>query len=264
MYLKKTAIIDGDILMYRICFTVDPYAELRTVKSHCDTYMKSLLEKVSCNQYIALLGIHGSNNTKYDIFPEYKRGRPVDKPPHWMNVMNYLISKWGFTCISGCEVDDAVRFCYETTPASEQAVIVSSDKDLLQIPGNHFVMGVSRKGKIVRKDEVRKVQNIEGERKFYQMMLTGDMTDNVRGIYGIGPKTAERMLAPATEVVEFRYIVMDQYKRAFREEWEEKFAITETLLRVNGDYARVVGFERPRPVPYKISGEQEYSTDQGY
>jgi 5'-3' exonuclease len=250
--------------MYRICFTVDPYAELRIVKSHCDVYMKSLLDRVGCNQYIALLGIHGSNNTKYDIFPEYKRGRPTDKPPHWNLVMNYLVSKWGFTCISGCEVDDAVRFCYETTPAGEESVIVSSDKDLLQIPGNHFVMGVSRKGKIVRKDEVRKVQKIEGERKFYQMMLTGDMTDNVRGIYGIGPKTAERILALAANPLEMRLEVMAQYKQAFGEDWETKFAINETLLRVNGDYAREVGFERPRTVSYKVSEQQEYSTDQGY
>lgn len=250
---KLTAIIDGDILMYRICFTVDPDAELYVVKNHCNQYMKSLLDRVGCSHYIAILGIHGSNNTKYNIFPEYKRGRPTDKPPHWNVVMNYLISEWGFTCISGCEVDDAVRYCYEQTPAGEQAIIVSADKDLLQIPGNHFVMGVMRKGKIVREDKTIQISHLEGERKFYQMMLTGDMTDNVKGIYGIGPKKAEKILESTSNPAEMRFVTIAQYMKAYESEieWMTQFAINETLLRVNGQYAREVGFERPEPVFYK-------------
>lgn len=245
------AIIDGDILMYRICFTTDPDAELYAIKKHCDTYMKSLLDRVGCSHYVALLGIHGSNNTKYDIFPEYKKGRPLNKPPHWNIVMNYLTSKWGFVPVSGCEVDDAVRFCYEETPSSEKAIIVSSDKDLLQIPGNHFIMGVMRKGKIARQDEIREVSFIEGERTFYKMMLTGDITDNVKGIDGIGPKKAEKLLAAATTTLEMMLIVQFQYQQAFGEDWKTRIAVTATLLRVNSDYASDVGFERPNPIFYK-------------
>jgi hypothetical protein len=242
--------------MYRICYTVDPLADLRVVKNHVNAYLRNLLERSGCSHYIGILGIHGGNNIKYNIFPEYKRGRPTEKPPHWNVVMNYMISEWGFVPISGCETDDALAYCSLHRQAGEDCVIISSDKDLLQIPGRHFVMGVMRKGKVVREDKVKMISFLDSERQFYTQMLTGDIVDNVKTIYGIGPKTAEKLLTYCVDNVQMRETVINEYKKAFGDEWNTKFAVAETLLRVNPEYAEVVGFERPKPIFFKDT--QEY------
>jgi DNA polymerase-1 len=247
-------IIDGDILMYRICWTVDPDALLYVIKHRVDEYMTALLDKVGVDSYIGILGIHGSNNIKYDIAPDYKRGRPADKPPHWNVVMNYLITKWGFVCVSGCETDDAIRLCVDESEKLHP-IVISADKDLLQIPGDHFVMGVTRKGVVVKEDKFLVIDGQEAERRFYTQMLTGDSVDNVKGIKGIGPKTAEKILEQWTLTPTLREAVIEEYKKVFGETWNTYFMVNETLLRVNSDYARAVGFVCPTPIAYK----QQYS-----
>lgn len=246
-----TAIVDGDILLYRICFSIDPDATLYLVKSHCDQYLKNLFSKVGCTHYIGIIGIHGSNNPKYKIAPDYKRGRPTEKPPHWNTVVNYLISKWGFTPISGCETDDAVALCAERL---DNTIVVSSDKDLLQIPGKHFVMGVMRKGKIVREDKIINVTDEQARKQFYIQMLTGDVVDNVSAIYGIGPKKAEKLLDGKIDMEE---VLIEQYKKAFGDSGTIKLAINANLLSVDSVFAIQAGFEVPKPIEYK-STEPEY------
>ena len=248
-----TAIVDGDIILYRICFTVDPEAELYVVKSHCDKYIESLFQRVGNTHYIGIIGIHGSNNPKYIVAPDYKRGRPTDKPPHWNTVMNYLMSKYGFVAISGCETDDAVALCASEI---ENSIVVSSDKDLLQIEGEHFVMGVMRKGKIVREDKRITVTYEDSIRNYYTQMLTGDVVDNVTAIYGIGPKKAEKLLKDCKIQPEMAVVVLDQYRKAFGPNWEEKYMMNAVLLQVNPKYADNAGFVVPEPIEYKIDIEE--------
>jgi hypothetical protein len=242
------AIVDGDILLYRICFSIDPEAELYVVKAHCDQYLNNLFMKVGCTAYIGIIGIHGSNNPKYSIAPDYKRGRPTDKPPHWNTVINYLISKWGFSPISGCETDDAIDLCASRI---ENHIVVSSDKDLLQIPGKHFIMGVMRKGKVVREDKTVNITKEQAKKQFYTQMLTGDTVDNVSAIYGIGPKKAEKLLDSDS----MDKVVIEQYKKAFGENWQIKLGVNAALLGINGDFAWDAGFVVPKPVEYRFIEE---------
>lgn len=241
-------LLDGDVIMYRICFTINPEAELYTVQRHIDAYMNSLLTNVGCTHYIGIIGIHGGSNIKYLIFPDYKRGRPLDKPPHWNIVMNYLVTKWKFVTVSACETDDALRYCAERT---SNYIIVSSDKDLLQIPGDHYIMGVTRKGKIVRENEARHVSVIEGHRNFYKQMLTGDIVDNVKACPGIGPKKAAKLLDCITDTRSMAAIVKSEYDRLYKEDSITKFNMNALLLSVNGDNAELVGFTYPTVNAFK-------------
>lgn len=249
------AVIDGDIIMYRICFTVDPTAQVYEVTQFVKTYMTNLLNKVGSDSYIGILGIHGSNNNKYDIFPEYKRGRPTEKPPHWNIVMNILISQWGFTCISGCETDDAIKACVDKY---KDCIVVSSDKDLLQIPGKHFRLGITRKGVVVKEDEFREVSKQEAMIYYYRQLLTGDSVDNVKGIDGIGPKTAMKMIPDdITSAHEAHTIVKKAYLTKDPEQGLLKLDINIILLSVNGGYAYEVGFDPPKPISWDLPQQDE-------
>jgi 5'-3' exonuclease len=67
----------------------------------------------------------------------------------------------------------------------ESSIICSIDKDLLQVPGKHY--------NIVKK-EFYEIDEETGFRNFYTQLLTGDTSDNIKGIAGIGPVKAKKAL----------------------------------------------------------------------
>ena len=86
-------------------------------------------------------------------------------------------------------------------------IICSIDKDLKQIPGIHYdyyqmklkdengEYMVDEFGQFVKvRKGFRYVTESEAEMMQFTMMLTGDVSDNVKGIHGIGQKKAEKLL----------------------------------------------------------------------
>jgi 5'-3' exonuclease len=65
------------------------------------------------------------------------------------------------------------------------SIICTIDKDLDQIPGQHY--------NFVRKEKYN-VSEDEGNRFFFYQLLVGDPTDGIKGVPGIGPKKATRLL----------------------------------------------------------------------
>ena len=84
----------------------------------------------------------------------------------------------------GCEADDMLGCCQ-----GEDTIICSIDKDLLQIPGQHYNFV---------KDEYTTISEYDGLRNIYKQALIGDRSDNVIGINGIGPVKAERAFSGCT------------------------------------------------------------------
>src|SRR5690606_22720701 len=101
-------------------------------------------------------------------------------------------------------------------------VIVSIDKDLKMIPGYHFHPF---------KEELEYVNITDANAFFFHQMLTGDRTDNIIGLKGIGPKTADKMLAPCNkDVIEMQKVVREAYKKEFGEEAREVYRENAALL----------------------------------
>ena len=81
---------------------------------------------------------------------------------------------------TGMEADD-----YLGIHQNKDTIICSIDKDLLQVSGRHY--------NFVKK-EFYEIEELEGLRKFYKQLLTGDTSDHIKGIEGIGPVKAEKAL----------------------------------------------------------------------
>ena len=62
-------------------------------------------------------------------------------------------------------------------------VIVSTDKELDQIPGVHYNWV---------KDEIYKIDSFNASRNMWMRVLSGDSTANIQGIPGMGPKKADK------------------------------------------------------------------------
>jgi hypothetical protein len=115
----------------------------------------------------------------------YKGNRKdVKKPKHLPLLREYLQTAWGASVSDGQEADDDIAI--RATELGEESIIVSIDKDFMQVPGWHY--------NFVKKVK-KHVTPEEGLRFFYKQILMGDSADNIKGIFRVGEKKATKMLA---------------------------------------------------------------------
>lgn len=208
------ALIDGDIVRYRTGFASNDVDE-RIALWRANETMVQILEAVGASEFRLYLSDNKDNNYRYKLFPGYKASREKQpKPRHHEALKDYLIREWDAIVTPDQEADDALGI---DQTALTDTVICSIDKDLLQVPGLHYNW--------VR-DERREVTAAEGVRSFYQQCLTGDRTDDVLGLKGIGPVKAGKALSDCS--------TEDEHFQVVRSMWndDEKLLMTARLLWV--------------------------------
>lgn len=134
------------------------------------------------------LFIDGDRNFREDVatFAKYKGNRDKSRrPQHYHEIREYLIKYHDAVCIEDHETDDELGLHQDSN-----TIICSIDKDLKQIPGYHYNWV---------KDELIHISNADAERTLYRQVLTGDKSDNIIGIIGVGDKTAEKILGNEPE-----------------------------------------------------------------
>jgi DNA polymerase-1 len=120
----------------------------------------------------------------------------------WLNeILNYLPVT---TMIyDGVEADDVMA--YVTThllKEDEQAVVMSTDKDFLQLVDDKTIVWSPTKKKIYNKKAVKEEYGIESQNILLYRILDGDSSDNIPGVYGCGIKTLIKRIPEITEPME--------------------------------------------------------------
>jgi 5'-3' exonuclease len=183
--LPEIALIDGDIIAYRAAFsTQDGLPEDALDKT--DELIENILQDVFFNPDRADYEVFltGKGNFRYDVDDTYKAHRKdTEKPIHLELIRNHLIDQYGANVSSGEEADDVIAI--RATELYPNGVIVSVDKDFMQVPGIHFN---PTKGEWVW------VNDWAGLVFFYTQILTGDRADNVVGLHRVGPVKAAKIL----------------------------------------------------------------------
>lgn len=216
------ALIDADIVAYRVACTLEDDDAEDFVYARAEDLIDNILVNTEATEY--RLFLTGKNNFRYTIYPEYKAHRPKEKPFWLEKCRQYLIATFNAEVVDGQEADDALGIAQ-----TEDTIICSIDKDLLMIPGRHYNFV---------KDEFQEVTNDSGMRHFYMQCLTGDRSDNIKGIEQIGPKKAEKILAGCVTEQELFNAVREAYsndeeflmngrvlwiRRKENEDWKERF-----------------------------------------
>jgi len=175
------ALIDADLVAYRCAATCEEMEEPQMAIDRAHYLIETLLHSTQAQQY--QLFLTGSNNFRKEINPQYKANRK-DKPrPKWLQaVREGLVLKWNAVVTDGIEADDAMGIAQ-----TEDTVICSLDKDMLQVPGRHYNWV---------KDEETIVTDQLGLKFFWKQMIMGDVADNIQGIRGLGIVKANRLIDP--------------------------------------------------------------------
>jgi hypothetical protein len=182
------ALIDGDILCYRIGFATQEESEDVAIRTMASFLEDMLMFDLDCNTWITYLT--GKTNYRHDyaITAPYKGNRKGEKPTHHGLLREYLETAWNGCVSKGNEADDAIAIA--CTEYADDSIIVSLDKDFDQVPGWHY--------NFVKKEKYY-VTPEEGLLNFYMQFLVGDRIDNIIGVKGIGPKKAYKLLNGLSE-----------------------------------------------------------------
>ena len=134
-----------------------------------------------------------------DIFPDYKANR--DAPPEDLIPQFPLVREatraFNVPAIekAGFEADDIIAtYARQAREKDMECVIVSSDKDLMQLVGGPVTMLDPMKNKPIGVDEVHEKFGAGPEKVVDIQSLAGDSVDNVPGVPGIGIKTAALLI----------------------------------------------------------------------
>ncbi|MEM7690801.1 MAG: 5'-3' exonuclease H3TH domain-containing protein, partial [Pseudomonadota bacterium] len=166
------------------------------------------LDQAEGPTHMAVILDKDSKSFRNEIYPEYKANRP--EPPEDLRPQFPLIRDatraFSLPCIeeSGLEADDLIAsYAREAQRQGWNVTIVSSDKDLMQLIGE--VEGANGPARIDMLDtmksariyipEVAEKFGVEPELVGDVLALMGDSVDNIPGIYGVGPKTASKLIA---------------------------------------------------------------------
>ena len=178
------AIIDADSLLYRCGFASEEDEEW-IAKARLDETLTQLVDEELQDCEYHHFYITGSENFRFGIAKThpYKGNREkLKRPKHLQVLRDHIVNKWNAEISEGMEADDVVSIMSYKHPKS---IIAHIDKDLDQIPGSHY-------------NYVKKlfynVGKTEALRKLYTQALVGDTVDNIKGVRGIGPKKAEKLL----------------------------------------------------------------------
>lgn len=182
------ALIDGDILCYRIGFATNEESEGVAIRTMASFLEDMLMFDIDCSEWRTYLT--GASNFRHDyaVTAPYKGNRKGEKPVHYSLLREYLQYSWNGDVYNGIEADDAIAI--EATKFGDSSIIVSLDKDFDQVQGWHY--------NFVKKDKYY-ITAEEGLLNFYCQFLVGDRIDNIVGVKGIGPVKAQRLLEGKTE-----------------------------------------------------------------
>jgi len=208
--------------------------------------------------HLAVILDKDSKSFRNDIYPEYKANRP--EPPEDLRPQFPLIRDatraFSLPCIeeAGLEADDLIAsYAREAQRAGWNVTIVSSDKDLMQLIGEEngarIDMLDTMKSARIYIPEVEEKFGVKPELVGDVLALMGDSVDNIPGIYGVGPKTASKLISEHGSLTAALDQAPDMKKSKLKErliEGREDAELSRVLVTLKEDCDLPVALENMR------------------
>ena len=205
------AIIDADSIVYQIAHTQkSPELGKKEIDKKIDQIMSQT------NSRSGVVYIKGKDNFRFIVDPEYKAHRVDKVDDDTKERISYLYEYLRTFAMEsdGGEADDYCAITANMAIREGKSYIVSHiDKDLNCIPGWHHNF---RTGTLYQSNQK------EGYEWLMQQILTGDATDNIKGIAKIGPITAQKILNGVAHN-KMLSLVIDTWKDKQGSDWEGNF-----------------------------------------
>ncbi|MBW8448096.1 MAG: DNA polymerase I [Arenimonas sp.] len=203
-------LVDGSGFIFRAFHALPPLTRksdglpVGAVSGFCNMLWKLLTDARDTNvgvtpTHFAVIFDYSSKTFRKELYPQYKANRsaPPEELVPQFGLIRQATRAFNLPCIEteGFEADDLIAtYARQAEAIGADVTIISSDKDLMQLVTPTVHMYDSMKDKQIGIPDVIEKWGVPPEKMIDLQSLTGDSTDNVPGVPGIGPKTAAQLL----------------------------------------------------------------------
>jgi DNA polymerase-1 len=248
-------LIDGSGYIFRAYHALPPMTRgdgtpVNAVFGFTAMLMK-LVEEIDA-QHLAVIFDSARETFRNEIYPAYKAQRPElpeDLRPQFA-IIREAVRAFNVPSIEmpGFEADDLIAtYARHAREKGMDVVIVSSDKDLMQLVRDGVSMLDPIKNRQIGPDEVMEKFGVVPDKVVDVQSLAGDSVDNVPGVPGIGVKTAaqligeygdlDNLLARASEIKQPK-------RRESLIEFAEQARLSRQLVRLRDDVPLEIGVDK--------------------
>ena len=226
-------LVDGDVLRYEVGFAAEAgwQNEGPPPFDYVEEILRSRIDNI-CGVVGAtappILYLTGKHNFREQLATRQPyKDRPSNKPWHFANITAYMKGNYDVRIQDGLEADDlmAIEQTRRMLGDEVESIICTRDKDLRAVPGWHYGWELGNQPQFgpFLTDEIGHI-SLSADRKsikgtgllfFYSQCLTGDRTDSILGVEGLGPVKAFELLKGIKTSDEAFKAVREAYKAVY-------------------------------------------------
>lgn len=179
--MTTLSLLDGDIIAYRAAASNAKHGgDLEDLHYNLQATVDDWTERSGGDDYRIVITV--GKTFRHIVYPEYKQNRKnTPKPSGFSEAREWLLKHPKVTWDSGYEADDVMALVATSSFSDTVMVIVSTDKDMRQVPGLVFNPD--------KDDYPCEISADDALLWRVEQFLTGDSTDGYAGIKNYGPKT---------------------------------------------------------------------------
>jgi len=255
----RLLLVDGHYYLYRSFFAIRGLRNSRGEPTNAIYGYAKTLRKMLADvrpDRAAVIWDRGLPARRVTLQPAYKQNRPTmpqDLQPQssWLqeNISLFGPASLG---VEDTEADDLIAsYAAAAVKDGAEVVVATNDKDILQIvsdsvkiystskeaPGGFALLGIP---------EVREKWGVAPAQIGEVLALTGDASDNIPGVSGIGPKTAVALIARHGSVAQ----LLENSALIANDKLREKIASSADLILANREMVRLDD-SLPLPAPWQ-------------
>lgn len=220
-------VVDISGYVFRAYHALPPMSSSRGEPTHAVRGVTSMMLKLLEERQPKHLCIARDSRASWrkERFAAYKANRPEPPPDLVQQIrrVGEVLAAFRFPQlgVKGYEADDVIAsVVHWARAAGKKVVIVSADKDLLQLVGDGVVMLDTMRDRVFGPAETIEKFGVPPALVRDLLALTGDSSDNVPGVPSVGPKTAAKLLLEHGDL-DGLYAHLDQVKGKVKEKLGE-------------------------------------------
>jgi DNA polymerase-1 len=201
--MSRVFLVDGNSYVYRAFFATPYLSNSKGTPTNAVYAFINMIRKLINEQkpdYMMVVWDSKAPSFRTQISQEYKATRPP-MPGNLSLQFPYvkaIVEKMGIATIEkkGFEADDVIATLVRRLVRTDNEIyIVTSDKDIMQLVGDNVTIVDTMKNAVMKRAEVAEKFGIDPALIPDFLALSGDTSDNIPGVPGIGEKTARELIS---------------------------------------------------------------------
>ena len=196
-------LVDASSSIFRAFFALPSFGNSKGVPTNATLGFTTMLQKVLRDtqpDYVVVVWDSPGPKRRQQLSPDYKATR--DATPEDLRAqfpwIRKIVDALGLANMEyeGEEADDVIATLTRKGRAlGLDVLIVSTDKDLMQLVGEHVALLDTMKDRRLGPSDVQERFGVPPAQLLDLRALVGDSSDNIPGVRGIGQKTAAKLIA---------------------------------------------------------------------